>query len=54
MILDATTGQLACLEPGIENRPEREVVYKNSTHGRQLFNKVRSLITNSEEGAGIF
>jgi phosphogluconate dehydratase len=51
--LDATTGELNCLNQDFESRETRTLEYQNLSHGRELFNKVRGLITTSEEGAGI-
>ncbi len=52
LVLDAKTGQLNCLEENLAERPTRQVAYRNSTHGRQLFDNLRNLISDSEEGAG--
>ncbi|MDG1035910.1 MAG: phosphogluconate dehydratase [Crocinitomicaceae bacterium] len=53
IILNAVEGTLECLEEGINDREQRTVDYVNASHGRQLFNNLRSLISSSEEGAGI-
>jgi len=37
----------------LNKRKPRKVIYVNPTHGRQLFNNLRSLISSSEDGAGI-
>ncbi len=50
--LDATTGELSSLTPGVEERPERSVNYADGTHGRQLFENLRGLISSSDTGAG--
>jgi phosphogluconate dehydratase len=51
--LDARTGGLNCLNQDFESRETRTLEYQNLSHGRELFNKVRGLITNGEEGASI-
>lgn len=51
--IDAKNGVFNCLEKGVENRPIRTVKYNDMSHGRQLFKKLRGLISGSEEGAGI-
>ena len=53
LILDAENGILNCLEDNLESRPARQVIYDDSSHGRQLFRNLRALISSSEEGAGI-
>ena len=52
IILDSVNGTLKCLEKDIDKRPSRSIEYINYSHGRQLFDKVRGLISSSEEGAG--
>jgi phosphogluconate dehydratase len=52
--LDAITGELICFSEDLEQRESRIIPYQNQSHGRELFEKVRGLITNGEEGAGIF
>lgn len=52
--LDAITGELICFSGDLEERQSRTIPYLNQSHGRELFEKVRGLITNGEEGAGIF
>lgn len=51
--LDAIKGVLICLESGFDSREERTIEYQHYSHGRDLFTKVRSLIENAEQGAGI-
>lgn len=51
--LDATTGMLMCKTEGFLDREMRTVIYHDDSHGRQLFKNLRSLISSSEEGAGI-
>lgn len=51
--LNATTGFLECKTAGFADRQERSVIYQDDSHGRQLFRNLRSLISSSEEGAGI-
>jgi phosphogluconate dehydratase len=51
--LDAVNGTLECLVADFDQRELREVNSLNASHGRQLFDRVRSLISSSEEGAGI-
>jgi phosphogluconate dehydratase len=53
LILDAVNGRLECLASGFEKREARKIISDNSSHGRQLFNQLRGLISSSEEGAGI-
>lgn len=53
LLLDATSGRIECLEKDLNKRKPRKVIYVNPTHGRQLFNNLRSLISSSEDGAGI-
>ena len=50
--LDAISGELICLE-NLENREARSLEYSHLSHGRELFTKIRGLIGNGEEGAGI-
>lgn len=49
--LDAVRGTLACHASDLDERPTRHVPYKNQSHGRPLFDRLRGLITNSEAGA---
>ncbi len=51
--LCAKEGVIECLAADVSERPERSVSYNTNSHSRQLFNKVRSLISCSEDGAGI-
>ncbi|WP_343637776.1 phosphogluconate dehydratase [Fluviicola sp.] len=51
--LDGTNGHLECKTPGFLDRETRSVVYHDDSHGRQLFKNLRSLISSSDEGAGI-
>jgi phosphogluconate dehydratase len=52
--LDALAGELICFAEDLEQRASRIIPYQNQSHGRELFEKVRGLISNGEEGAGIF
>ena len=54
MRLDALAGELICFAEDLEQRELRIIPYQNQSHGRELFEKVRGLISNGEEGAGIF
>jgi hypothetical protein len=54
MRLDALAGELKCFAEDLEQRASRIIPYQNLSHGRELFEKVRGLISNGEEGAGIF
>jgi len=51
--LDATNGILECLDSGLDQRDDRSILYNNHSHGRSLFNNLRTLISDSESGAGI-
>lgn len=51
--LDAVNGTLECLVDEFDQRDTRIVNSLNASHGRQLFDRVRSLISSSDEGAGI-
>ncbi|MFM7662376.1 MAG: phosphogluconate dehydratase [Bacteroidota bacterium] len=51
--LDAISGELICYANEIEQREARTIPYQNQSHGRELFEKIRGLISNGEEGAGI-
>jgi phosphogluconate dehydratase len=51
--MNATTGHLECKTSEFLDREERSVIYHDDSHGRQLFKNLRSLISSSEEGAGI-
>ena len=51
--LCAKSGEIECLTQDAGNRPEREVEYKSDSHGRQMFDRLRGLITPSDEGAMI-
>lgn len=53
ILLDAKEGIVNCLEPKFDSRELIKNEYINNTHGRQLFNNLRNLISNSEDGAGI-
>ena len=53
LLLDAVNGTLECLVKDIDQRETREVSSLNASHGRQLFDQLRGLISSSEEGAGI-
>jgi phosphogluconate dehydratase len=53
VLLDAVTGRLECLTPGVASREERVVAYDDRSHGRQLFERIRQLSTPSDEGASI-
>ena len=50
--LDAEKGVLECTE-NIENRPSREVIASEESHGRDLFQNLRKIVGKSEDGAGI-
>lgn len=50
--LDAEKGVLECVE-NIENRPSREVIANEESHGRDLFQNLRKIVGKSEDGAGI-
>jgi phosphogluconate dehydratase len=52
--LDALSGELTCFANDLDQRNSRSIPYQNLSHGRELFEKVRGLISNGEEGAGIF
>lgn len=52
--VDAIHGTLECLSNDLESREARELVYEDTSHGRQLFGNLRKLIGKSEDGAGIF
>lgn len=54
ILLDAKNGSLTCLQPDLESRPRREVIYQDGSHGRSLFSNLRKLLSDSESGAGIF
>jgi phosphogluconate dehydratase len=54
MRLDALAGELTCFANDLDQRNSRSIPYQNLSHGRELFEKVRGLISNGEEGAGIF
>jgi phosphogluconate dehydratase len=54
ILLNAITGELTCFVDDLEQRNSRTIPYLNQSHGRELFEKVRGLISNGEEGAGIF
>ena len=49
--IDATDGTLTCLSNDLEKRVPRRIEYRPSTHGRQLFKNLRSIISDSESGA---
>jgi phosphogluconate dehydratase len=51
--LDAIKGELTCLADGLLERESRSLAYEHASHGRDLFSGLRSLISNSESGAGI-
>jgi phosphogluconate dehydratase len=53
LLLDAVNGKLECLTPNVENREQRAMEYDDSSHGRKLFAKIRSLTSTSDEGASI-
>lgn len=50
--LNAETGVLECAAD-LENREKKLIQYENHSTGRQMFDKLRTLITNSDEGASI-
>ena len=47
-------GVVECLEKGFDNRATRIVPYVHESHGRELFTKLRTLISSSESGASLF
>lgn len=50
--LNAETGELICLTPGVENREARQKSNENTFGlGRELFNISRAVVNTSEEGA---
>jgi len=51
--LDAIKGELICLADDLLVREGRTLTYEHASHGRDLFSGLRSLISNSESGAGI-
>jgi phosphogluconate dehydratase len=50
--LDAKNGTLSCLDNEINKRPVIKVDYDDLSHGRSLFRNLRSLLADSESGAG--
>lgn len=53
IILDIENGTLECSEKELNDRPERTIKYEDNSHGRNLFASLRTLISKSEDGAGI-
>ena len=51
ILIDAINGKVECLETEIQNRKSRLITNNNSTHGRSLFDKLRSMTTSSDKGA---
>ncbi|MFA7273651.1 MAG: phosphogluconate dehydratase [Crocinitomicaceae bacterium] len=50
--VNAHTGELVCVTPGVEARPQREKNNDNTFGlGRELFANMRKLVSNSEDGA---
>ena len=51
LLIDAINGKVECLESEIKNRESRLITNDNNTHGRSLFDKLRSMTTSSDNGA---
>ena len=51
LLIDAINGKVECLESEIKNRESRFITNNNNTHGRSLFDKLRSMTTSSDNGA---
>lgn len=52
--LDVENGVVECLEKEFDKRATRTVPYVHESHGRELFTKLRTLISSSESGASLF